>query len=121
MTDRPGVFAAGDATIGASTVIQCIAGGKLAARAIDAYVRGEDMAEVDKRILAEEEKPDLISIVPYKPVTAREPMTMLPYEERVHNFKPTSSAVTPRSRPRRRRPAACSASARRPAAATCSV
>ncbi|MHB9091190.1 MAG: FAD-dependent oxidoreductase, partial [Chloroflexota bacterium] len=87
MTDRPGVFAAGDATIGASTVIQSIAGGKLAARAIDAYVRGEDMAEVDRRILAEEEKPDLISIVPYKPVVAREPMTMLPYAERVHNFQ----------------------------------
>lgn len=87
MTDRPGVFAGGDATIGASTVIQCVASGKLAARAIDAYLRGEDMAEVDRAIQAEEQKPDLISIVPYKPRAAREPMPMLPFPERVHNFK----------------------------------
>ena len=87
MTDRPGVFAGGDATIGASTVIQCIASGKLAARAIDAYLRGEDMSEVDRRIQEEERRPDLISIVPYKPLEARQPMNMLPYEERVHNFK----------------------------------
>ena len=86
MTDRPGVFAAGDATIGASTVIQCVAGGKLAARSIDAYLRGEDMAEVDRRILEEERKPDLISIVPYKPIVSRQPMAMLPYEQRKHNF-----------------------------------
>ncbi|MHB1131854.1 MAG: FAD-dependent oxidoreductase [Chloroflexota bacterium] len=86
MTDRPGVFAAGDATIGASTVIQCVAGGKLAARAIDGYLNGEDMDAVNSRILAEEAKPDLISIVPYKPVTTRQPMAMLPYEERQHNF-----------------------------------
>lgn len=87
MTDRPGVFAGGDATLGASTVIQSVACGKLAARAIDAYLRGEDMAEVDKRIVEEEKRPDLISIVPYKPQQARVPMNMLPYEERAGNFK----------------------------------
>ncbi len=86
MTDRPGVFAGGDATIGASTVIQSVACGKLAARSIDAYLNGEDMAQVSQRILVEEAKPDLISIVPYKPVTSRMPMAMLPYEERQHNF-----------------------------------
>ncbi|MDA8217486.1 MAG: FAD-dependent oxidoreductase [Dehalococcoidales bacterium] len=87
MTDRPGVFAGGDATLGASTVIQSVACGKLAARGIDAYLRGEDMAEVDKRILAEEERPDLISIVPYKPLHDRVPMNFLPFEERKGNFK----------------------------------
>ena len=48
MTARKGVFAGGDCQIGASTIIQCVAQGKLAARSIDAYLRGEDMAEVSR-------------------------------------------------------------------------
>src|SRR5438034_971543 len=40
MTDRPGVFAGGDCQMGAVTVIQCIAQGKLAAKAIDRYLAG---------------------------------------------------------------------------------
>ncbi len=48
MTARKGVFAGGDAVIGASTIIECVAQGKLASRSIDAYLRGEDMAEVSK-------------------------------------------------------------------------
>ncbi len=87
MTGRRGVFAGGDAVIGASTVIECVAQGKLASRAIDAFLRGEDMAEVSHRIEAEERKPDLIDIVPYKPVEPKVKMPMLPYEERKRNFR----------------------------------
>ena len=83
MTARKGVFASGDAVIGAATIIEGVAQGKLAARAIDAYLRGEDMATVSKRIEAEERKPDLFDIVPYKPVEPKVKMPMLPYEERV--------------------------------------
>ena len=39
-TGRPGVFAGGDAVTGAATVIEAIAGGKKAAIAIDAFIRG---------------------------------------------------------------------------------
>jgi formate dehydrogenase major subunit len=87
MTARKGVFASGDAVIGAATIIEGVGQGKLAARAIDAYLRGEDMAEVSKRIEAEERKPDLFDIVPYKPVEPKVKMPMLPYEERVRSFK----------------------------------
>jgi formate dehydrogenase major subunit len=87
MTGRKGVFAGGDAVIGASTVIECVAQGKLAARSIDAYLRGEDMTEISRRIEAEERTPDLIDIVPYKPVEPQVRMPMLPYEERKRNFR----------------------------------
>ena len=87
MTARKGVFASGDAVIGAATIIEGVGQGKLAARAIDAYLRGEDMATVSKRIEAEERKPDLFDIVPYKPVEPKVKMPMLPYEERVRSFK----------------------------------
>jgi formate dehydrogenase major subunit len=87
MTARKGVFASGDAVIGAATIIEGVGQGKLAARAIDAYLRGEEMAEVSKRIEAEERKPDLFDIVPYKPVEPKVKMPMLPYEERVRSFK----------------------------------
>ncbi len=87
MTGRKGVFAGGDAVIGASTVIECVAQGKLASRSIDAYLRGEDMTEVSRRIEAEERHPDLIDIVPYKPVEPKVKMPMLPYEERKRSFQ----------------------------------
>src|SRR3979490_1349796 len=46
MTDRPGVFAGGDAQMGTRTVIECVAQGKLAAKAIDRFLAGDDMARV---------------------------------------------------------------------------
>jgi formate dehydrogenase major subunit len=87
MTGRRGVFAGGDAVIGASTVIECVAQGKQGAWAIDAFLNGEDMAEVSRRIEAEERAPDLIDIVPYKPVEPKVKMPMLPYEDRKRNFR----------------------------------
>ncbi len=87
MTARKGVFSGGDCQLGASTIIECVAQGKLAARSIDAYLRGEDMAEVSKRIEAQERKPDLFDIVPYKPVEPKVKMPMLPYEDRKRNFR----------------------------------
>jgi formate dehydrogenase major subunit len=87
MTDRHGVFAGGDAQLGAKTIIECVAQGKLGARSIDAFLRGEDMAEVARRLELEERKPDLFDIVPYKPVEPKVKMPMLPYEERRRNFR----------------------------------
>ncbi|GHO45776.1 FAD-dependent oxidoreductase [Ktedonospora formicarum] len=87
MTHRPGVFAGGDCQLGASTIIQCVAQGKLGARSIHSFLLGEDMDEVSRRLELEERKPDLFDIVPYKPVEPRVKMPMLPYEERKHNFR----------------------------------
>jgi glutamate synthase (NADPH/NADH) small chain len=41
-TSRPGVFAGGDITTGAATVILAMGAGRRAATAIDAYVRREE-------------------------------------------------------------------------------
>ncbi len=75
MTDRYGVFAGGDAQMGAKTIIECVAQGKLAARSIHSFLDGEDMKEVAHRLELEERKPDLFDIVPYKPVV---PPSQLP-------------------------------------------
>ncbi|MGH2500713.1 MAG: FAD-dependent oxidoreductase [Candidatus Limnocylindria bacterium] len=87
MTDRPGVFAGGDAVIGASTVIQCVAQGKLAAKAMDRYLAGADMAAVATEIVEEEAVPELIDIVPYKPEEPQVRMPFLPFEERTKSFE----------------------------------
>jgi NADPH-dependent glutamate synthase beta subunit-like oxidoreductase/formate hydrogenlyase subunit 6/NADH:ubiquinone oxidoreductase subunit I/ferredoxin len=49
-TGDPRVFAAGDVVLGAQTVIQAIAQGKKAAWGIDAFLRGEKMAEVSRQL-----------------------------------------------------------------------
>jgi formate dehydrogenase major subunit len=87
MTDRWGVFAGGDAQMGAKTIIECVGQGKLGARAIHAFLNGEDMKEVSHRLELEERKPDLFDIVPYKPVEPKVKMPMLPYEERRRSFE----------------------------------
>jgi formate dehydrogenase major subunit len=87
MTDRWGVFAGGDAQLGAKTIIECVGQGKLGARSIHAFLNGEDMKEVARRLELEERKPDLFDIVPYKPVEPKVKMPMLPYEDRRRNFR----------------------------------
>ncbi len=87
MTDRWGVFAGGDAQMGAKTIIECVGQGKLGARSIHAFLNGEDMKEVARRLELEERKPDLFDIVPYKPVEPKVKMPMLPYEQRKRNFR----------------------------------
>ena len=46
LTNRKGVFAAGDVVRGPNTVIDAIADGKKAARMIDLYIRGQDLVEL---------------------------------------------------------------------------
>jgi NADPH-dependent glutamate synthase beta subunit-like oxidoreductase/formate hydrogenlyase subunit 6/NADH:ubiquinone oxidoreductase subunit I/ferredoxin len=87
MTDRPGVFAGGDAQMGPVTVIQCVAQGKLAAKAMDRYLAGDDMAVVADELRAEEEVPELIDIVPYKPEEPQVRMPFLPFTDRVKSFE----------------------------------
>jgi len=87
MTDRWGVFAGGDAQLGAKTIIECVGQGKLAGPFDPCLLNGEDMKEVARRLELEERKPDLFDIVPYKPVEPKVKMPMLPYEGRRRNFK----------------------------------
>ena len=49
-TEDPRVFAGGDVVLGAQTVIQAVAQGKKAAWSMDAFLRGEDMAELTQSL-----------------------------------------------------------------------
>ncbi|NJD28710.1 MAG: FAD-dependent oxidoreductase [Chloroflexi bacterium] len=64
-TGRPGVFATGDVRIGASTVVQAIAEGRRAAYAVDAYLKGRDLAAIKTRQTLAEPQPEFLSIVPF--------------------------------------------------------
>ncbi|TAM59574.1 MAG: 4Fe-4S dicluster domain-containing protein [Chloroflexota bacterium] len=64
-TGRPGVFASGDARIGASTVVQAVAEGRRAAYAVDAYLRGHDLEAIKTRQTLAEPEPIFLSIVPF--------------------------------------------------------
>ncbi len=64
-TARPGVFGTGDVRIGAATVVQAIAEGRRAAYAVDAYLRGQDLAAIRTRQTLAEPQPEFLSIVPF--------------------------------------------------------
>lgn len=49
-TNKTGVFAGGDVTLGPSTIIECIAQGHTAAKSIDKYIRGEEIQEPKKKV-----------------------------------------------------------------------
>ncbi len=64
-TDRAGVFAAGDVRTGAATVVAAIAEGRRASYAVDAYLRGMDLASIRTRQQLAEPQPEFLSIVPF--------------------------------------------------------
>ncbi|TMC61029.1 MAG: 4Fe-4S dicluster domain-containing protein, partial [Chloroflexi bacterium] len=64
-TGRAGVFGTGDVRIGASTVVQAVAEGRRAAYAVDAYLKGLDLAAIRTRQTLAEPQPEFLSIVPF--------------------------------------------------------
>src|SRR5439155_5776804 len=87
MTDGAGVIAGCDTQRGTRTVIGWVAQGKVAAKAIDRYLAGDDIAPVAEEIAEEEAVPELIDIVPYKPEEPQVRMPMLPFKERELSFQ----------------------------------
>ncbi len=84
-TDRPEVFTAGDAFTGAATVVEAIGGGKRAAQAMDAFLRGADMAAWKASL--PDEKPVLLAIPAWRPEPRERQRTpMLPVAERTGGF-----------------------------------
>jgi len=65
LTDRPGVFGTGDVRIGAATVVQAVAEGRRSAYAVDAYLKGLDLAAIKTRQQLAEPQPEFLSIVPF--------------------------------------------------------
>ncbi len=88
VTDRPGVFATGDVRIGAATVVQAIAEGRRAAYAVDAYLKGADLAAIRTRQTLAEPQPEFLSIVPFTS-EVKEPryrMTAMPADVRNKSY-----------------------------------
>jgi heterodisulfide reductase subunit A len=86
-TNIEGVFAAGDVVTGPARVIDAIAGGKRAAEAIDRYLRGEPLPELDseekKRIKIE----DIKARQPELEKKERRKVAKLPAERRRNSFE----------------------------------
>ncbi|MBC7344603.1 MAG: FAD-dependent oxidoreductase, partial [Clostridia bacterium] len=87
-TNIPGVFAGGDCVSGPATVIEAVAAGKRAARAIDKYLGGDGLIaeplKVERKItgeIIEKEK-------------ARIDLSSLPVSERITNFSEVEQGYT---------------------------
>ncbi len=99
MTTRPGVFVGGDAVSGGGTIIEAINAGKVAAKYIDKYLRGEpvveDIEDKTRRLAvylgAQKSAEPLSDGVDYG---ERQKMPMLPPEVRKHTFDPTELGYT---------------------------
>ena len=82
------MFGTGDVRIGAATVVQAIAEGRRAAYAVDAFLRGNDLASIRTRQTLAEPQPEFLSIVPFTS-EVKEPryrMKALEAEERNRNY-----------------------------------
>jgi NADPH-dependent glutamate synthase beta subunit-like oxidoreductase/formate hydrogenlyase subunit 6/NADH:ubiquinone oxidoreductase subunit I/ferredoxin len=87
-TGRPGVFGTGDVRIGAATVVEAVAEGRRAAYAVDAFLRGNDLASIRTRQTLAEPEPIFLSIVPFTS-ELKEPryrLKALEAEERKHSY-----------------------------------
>ncbi|MFM2105694.1 MAG: hypothetical protein RL338_726 [Chloroflexota bacterium] len=96
-TDRPGVFGTGDVRTGAQTVVASIAEGRRAAYAVDAYLRGADLASIRTRQTLAEPQPEFLSIVPFTS-EAKEPryrMTAMEAHDRNRSYVEYELPYTP--------------------------
>ena len=141
-TPEEGVFAAGDALTGSRSVIHAVAGGKRSALAVDAWLRGEDLEQLEEQLAVYNGLPYLDQLkdeaqlgelgarlaerspVWLKMGASAEPAaraTMPKVGKQSASRPPTSRSrrATASPPPARRPHAACSASARATAPATC--
>ena len=102
-TDRLGVFGTGDVRIGAATVVEAIAEGRRSAYAVDAFLRGMDLAAIRTRQTLAEPQPEFLSIVPFtsEAKTPRYRLTALDGRGAQPLLHRIRAAVHPRGRRRR--------------------
>ena len=86
LTNRLGVFAAGDVVRGPNTVVEAIADGKRAALMIDRYVRGETMVRPAQPRLPQTYIPQIEIPKEEEPLTGRVETPRAPAEWRKRNF-----------------------------------
>lgn len=92
-TTAPGIFAGGEVISGPGSVVGSMALGRRAAISIDAYLRGENLAKLRF------EEPQKLDELPQKTVEKikpliREPMPLLPLEERAFNYREVEQGYT---------------------------
>jgi len=100
MTSKPGVFVGGDAVSGGGTVIEAINAGKVVAKYIDRYLRGESVAEdiedKTKRLAvylgAQKSVYPVSDTVDYG---CRQAMPVMPVEVRKHTFDAVELGYSP--------------------------
>ena len=83
-TERDGVFVAGDAVSGSSSVIEAIASGRKAAAAIDRYLGGS--GRIDKRLAPQTEPTPFLGPGDGFAALARPPEVCLAAQERLGGF-----------------------------------
>ncbi|MBU8934094.1 MAG: FAD-dependent oxidoreductase [candidate division Zixibacteria bacterium] len=86
LTNRLGVFAAGDVIRGPNTVVEAIADGKRAALMIDRYVRGEALIRPSQPLLPQKYIPQVEIPKGQEPFTGRVETPRAPAEWRTRNF-----------------------------------
>ncbi len=93
-TQRPGVFAGGDAVTGPKTVIHAIAAGKIAAQSIDKYLRSESL-EREYKVTRPSMYIEPVELTDEEIESAKRPKSPhLPPEQRVKNFKEVELGFT---------------------------
>ena len=98
-TNRPGVFAGGDAARGPGILIQAIADGRRGALSIDRYLRGADLLTPREQIplpVAELSKEEIDERVAHNDVNLapRATIPMQPTEERIKDFREVERVLT---------------------------
>jgi thioredoxin reductase/NAD-dependent dihydropyrimidine dehydrogenase PreA subunit len=83
-TGKEGVFAAGDAVSGASSVIEAIDAGRRAAISIDKYLGGE--GKIDEVLAPSEDEPAIYDLEDAESGKYRPPLEMLPVNERLKGY-----------------------------------
>lgn len=92
-TSQPGVFAAGDVALGTTNVIEAIASGQKAASSIDRYLQGGGLRiRLRESTRASDVKVEIPASMERQ---ERQPMRLLPIEERRLNFKEVALGFTP--------------------------
>jgi len=94
LTTRPGVFAAGDVVRGPNTVVDAIADGKRAARMIDRYVRGLELADAAEPALPRVYVPPVSAELDDLPTVERVETPRAPAAWRTRNFAEVEVALS---------------------------
>lgn len=86
VTNKKGVFAGGDVTLGPSTIIECIAQGHQAAKSIDWYIRGVEIQVPKKKVWVTLLESDFNPREENYDSVPRQKMDLLPVDNREGTF-----------------------------------